>query len=117
MIAPGKRGCGEASPLWGCANVIMPYWMYRYYGNDGIVKSHWDQMEKWMAHEIADGKRDTSMYADELIISRGLGDWCPPTGNGGNRRIPVPESSTAMFYETACLMDELSKELGARIYA
>ena len=112
MIAPGKRGCGEASPLWGCANVIMPYWMYRYYGNDGIVKSHWDQMEKWMAHEIADGKRDTSMYADELIISRGLGDWCPPTGNGGNRRIPVPESSTAMFYETACLMDELSKELG-----
>ena len=112
MIAPGKRGCGEASPLWGCANVIMPYWMYRYYGNDGIVRSHWDQMEKWMAHEIADGQRDKSMYADELIISRGLGDWCPPTGNGGNRRIPVPESSTAMFYETACLMDELSKELG-----
>ena len=112
MIAPGKRGCGEASPLWGCANVIMPYWMYRYYGNDGIVRSHWDQMEKWMAHEIADGQRDKSMYADELIISRGLGDWCPPTGNHGDRRIPVPESSTAMFYETACLMDELSKELG-----
>ena len=112
MIAPGKRGCGEASPLWGCANVIMPYWMYRYYGNDGIVRSHWDQMEKWMAHEIADGQRDKSMYADELIISRGLGDWCPPTGNRGDRRIPVPESSTAMFYETACLMDELSKELG-----
>ena len=112
MIAPGKRGCGEASPLWGCANVIMPYWMYRYYGNDGIVRSHWDQMEKWMAHEIADAKRDKTKYADELIISRGLGDWCPPTGNRGDRRIPVPESSTAMFYETACLMDELSKELG-----
>ena len=112
MIAPGKRGCGEASPLWGCANVIMPYWMYRYYGNDGIVRSHWDQMEKWMQHEINDARNDKSKYEDELIISRGLGDWCPPLGNYHERRIPVPESSTAMFYETACLMDELSRELG-----
>ena len=112
MIAPGKRGCGEASPLWGCANVIMPYWMYRYYGNDGIVRSHWDQMEKWMRHEIDDARNDKSLYEDELIISRGLGDWCPPLGNSHERRVPVPESSTAMFYETACLMDELSKELG-----
>ncbi len=112
MVAPGKRGCGEASPLWGCANVIMPYWMYRYYGNDGIVRSHWDQMEKWMQHEINDAKNDKSLYEDELIISRGLGDWCPPLGNSHERRVPVPESSTAMFYETACLMDELSKELG-----
>lgn len=111
MIAPGKRGCGEASPLWGCANVVMPYWMYRYYGNSTIVRSHWDQMEKWMQHELADGRKDTSMYEDELIISRGLGDWCPPVGNRGDRRIPVPESSTAMFYETACMMDELAQAL------
>lgn len=107
MIAPGKRGCGEASPLWGCANVIMPYWMYRYYGNDGIVRSHWDQMEKWMAHEIADAEKASGDY----VITRGLGDWCPPLGNSHPRRIPITESSTAMFYETACLMDELSKEL------
>ena len=111
MIAPGKRGCGEASPLWGCANVVMPYWMYRYYGNDAIVKSHWDQMEKWMRHEINDAQNDKSLYEDELIISRGLGDWCPPVGNHHARRIPVPESSTAMFYETALMMDELSKAL------
>ncbi len=108
MIAPGKRGCGEASPLWGCANVIMPYWMYRYYGNDSIVKSHWDQMEKWLRHEIADAEKTGGDY----IITRGLGDWCPPVGHSSSRRIPVTESSTAMFYEIARLMDELSKELG-----
>lgn len=107
MIAPGKRGCGEATPLWGCANVIMPYWMYHYYGNASIVKSHWDQMEKWMKHEIDDAESN----GGDCIISRGLGDWCPPVGNGSDRRIPVPESSTAMFYETACMMDELSRAL------
>ena len=107
MIAPGKRGCGEASPLWGCANVIMPYWMYRYYGNDGIVRSHWDQMEKWMQHEIKDAEAATGDY----VITRGLGDWCPPLGNSHERRIPITESSTAMFYETACIMDELAKAL------
>ena len=112
MISPGKRGCGEASPLWGCAQVIMPYWMYRYYGNARVVRDNWDMMEKWVAHEIADGEKDTSMYADPYIISRGLGDWCPPGGEKHGKRMPVPESSTAMFYEICIRMSELSKELG-----
>lgn len=112
MISPGKRGCGEASPLWGCAQVIMPYWMYRYYGNARVVRENWDMMEKWVAHEIADGEKDTSMYADPYIISRGLGDWCPPGGEKHEKRMPVPESSTAMFYEICIRMSELSRELG-----
>ncbi len=111
MISPGKRGCGEASPLWGCAQIIMPYWMYRYYGNERVVRDNWDMMEKWVAHEISDGEKDTSLYADPLIISRGLGDWCPPGGNEHEKRMPVPESSTAMFYEICIRMSELAKEL------
>ncbi len=111
MISPGKRGCGEASPLWGCAQVIMPYWMYRYYGNERVVRDNWDMMEKWIAHEMADGQKDTSVYEDPYIISRGLGDWCPPGGNQSSRRMPVPESSTAMFYEICIRMSELAKEL------
>ena len=112
MISPGKRGCGEASPLWGCAQIIMPYWMYHYYGNTAVVRDNWDMMEKWVAHEIADGVKDTSLYENPYIISRGLGDWCPPGGNDENpRRMPVPESSTAMFYEICIRMDELAKAL------
>ena len=111
MISPGKRGCGEATPLWGCAQVIIPYWMWLYYGNDAVVRRNWDMMEKWVQHEIDDAKNDTSLYEDELIISRGLGDWCPPVGHESDRRIPVPESSTAMFYEIMLRMSELSRWL------
>ena len=104
MIAPGKRGCGEASPLWGCAQVLIPYWMYRYYGDRAVVDDNWDLMCRWVEHEAADAK--------DFIITRGLGDWCPPVGKNSDRRIPVPESSTQMFYEICCRMRELSEELG-----
>ncbi len=113
MIAPGKRGCGEATPLWGCANVIIPYWMYRYYGNASVVRTHWAMMERWMQHELTDAKKNAPETGSDYIITRGLGDWCPPQGNRDiGRRMPVTESSTAMLYETALCMDELSKALG-----
>lgn len=104
MIAPGKRGCGEASPLWGCAQVLIPYWMYRYYGCRAVVEDNWDLMCAWVEHEAADARG--------YIITRGLGDWCPPGGNDRPTRIPVPESSTQMFYEICIRMSELSDELG-----
>ncbi len=113
MIAPGRRGCGEASPLWGCANIIMPYYMYQYYGNESIVRNNWATMEKWVRHEIDDAKNNIAETGSAYIITRGLGDWCNPGGNSPQnpRRMPVEESSTAMFYEIAIRMDELSREL------
>ncbi len=115
MIAPGKRGCGEASPLWGCANVIIPYWLYRYCGNASVVREHWAMMERWVRHELEDAKRNAPETGSDYIITRGLGDWCPPAGNYRNRRrMPVSESSTAMFYEIALRMEELSRELNLR---
>ncbi len=101
MIAPGKRGCGEASPLWGCAQIIIPYYMYHYHGDKEAVSDNWDLMEAWVAHELA--------RAQDYIISEGLGDWCPPEGSDGARRMPVPHSSTLMFYEICSLMAELSE--------
>ncbi len=111
MIAPGKRGCGEATPLWGCANVIIPHRMYRYYGCESVIHENWHMMEKWMAHEIMDARKNVEETGSAYIITRGLGDWCPPVGNRSPRRIPVPESSTAMFYETATIMATLAAEL------
>ncbi len=103
MIAPGKRGCGEASPLWGCAQIIIPYYMYRYCGDREAVIRNFDLMEAWVQHELDD--------ADNYIIRRGLGDWCPPGGETDARRMPVAHSSTLMFYEICIRMAELCREL------
>lgn len=101
MTSPGKRGCGEATPLWGCAQIIIPYYMYKYCGDSYAIKKNFDLMEAWVKHELDRSKN--------YLIDVGLGDWCPPTGNG-EKRIPVIQSSTFMFYEICKLMEEICKE-------
>ncbi|MBP5311672.1 MAG: family 78 glycoside hydrolase catalytic domain [Clostridia bacterium] len=104
MIAPGKRGCGEASPLWGCAQVIIPYWLWKYAGDRHAIRANLDMMKKWLKHECD--------RAEDYVISVGLGDWDPPRGNEWPRRMPVPHSSTMMFYEVAKKLGEICRELG-----
>jgi len=104
MISPGKRGCGEASPLWGCAQIIIPYWMWRYTGNRSVILENIDMMRKWVEHEVARAK--------DYVISEGLGDWAPPVGHQSPRRIPVEQSSTFMFFEICDKMAELSRVFG-----
>ena len=99
MISPGKRGCGEATPLWGCAQIIIPYYLYKYYGDSAAVTNNMDLMKAWVEHELA--------RSDDYIIDVGLGDWCPPGGQGGTRRMPIKHSSTFMFYEICLLMADL----------
>jgi alpha-L-rhamnosidase len=103
MTAPGMRGCGEASPLWGCAQVIIPYYMYRYLGDERVVRDNFDLMEEWVAHELA--------RSNDMIIDVGLGDWAPSGGNQHPRRMPVKHSSTMMFYEICLRMTELIRAL------
>ena len=104
MIAPGKRTCGFGTPLWGCAQVIIPYKLYTLCGDKAVLEENYQYMCDWIEHE--------KNRSEDLIISEGLGDWCPPIGNNGERRIPVKQSSTFMFYETAVIMDEVSRLLG-----
>ncbi len=104
MIAPGKRTCGFGTPLWGCAQVVIPYKLWKLCGDEAVLAENYGYMCDWIEHEI---KR-----SDDLIIKEGLGDWCPPIGNEGKRRIPVEHSSTFMLAETALMMGEISRALG-----
>lgn len=104
MIAPGKRGCGEASPLWGCAQIIIPYYLYRYCGDREAVTQNFDLMEAWVSHELN--------ASEDYIVSHGLGDWCPPSVEGTPPRMPVEHSSTLMFYEICLRMEELCRAFG-----
>jgi alpha-L-rhamnosidase len=104
MIAPGRRKCGFASPLWGCAQIIIPYNMYLYRGDKRILEEYYSNMKEWVAHELE--------RSEKYIISEGLGDWCPPVGEKSPKRIPVPHSSTIMFYEETMKLGEIAEILG-----
>ena len=104
MIAPGKRTCGFGTPLWGCAQVIIPYKLYMLCGDKAVLEENYRYMCDWIEHE--------KNRSEDLIISEGLGDWCPPVGHESERRIPVKHSSTFMFYETTVIMEKVSELLG-----
>ncbi len=104
MIAPGKRTCGDASPLWGCAQVVIPWTMYLYYNDIAVLEKYYPLMKEWVEHEHA--------RSEDYVIGVGLGDWCPPGDVAEGEHIPVPFSSTAEFYHVAVLTAKAADVLG-----
>jgi alpha-L-rhamnosidase len=103
MVAPGKRERERATPDWGTAVVQIPWYAYLYYGDKRILEQHYESMNRWMNH--------LQGMAREYIVSRGLGDWCPP-GSVRPTETPVRSTSTAYFYLDAQIMSAVAKILG-----
>lgn len=103
MIAPGKRLCGVASPDWGTAMVQLPWNLYLYYGNKEKLAKFYPDMKAWVDY--------ISLIAEDGLVTKGLGDWCPP---GGNRFIecPIEFSSSAFHYLDLKIMTQSAKALG-----
>lgn len=103
MIAPGRRLCGVASPDWGTAQVQIPWDIYWYYGNKGILIKSYETMKIWTDY--------ISRLSENYIVPYGLGDWCPPSGNN-TIECPISFSSTAFHYLDVCLMEKTARLLG-----
>ena len=67
-IAPTYGWGANGGPAWAGACVVIPWHMYRYYGDTRILEEHYDRMGKWIAH----------MKKTRGLLPGGLGDWLPP---------------------------------------
>ncbi len=101
-IAVGKRLCQEARPDWGSAYVLLPWYLYQYYGDTDLFTRHYDHLKDWMAY-VAD-------LSEDGIVHQGYGDWCPPNGNK-YMESPVPLTSTAFYFATLEIMATFADEL------
>jgi alpha-L-rhamnosidase len=63
-------GGGGGPGGWGCAAILMPWYMYLYYGDRRILEEHYTMMLSWMEY--------LSEHADQngIIISEEPGSWC-----------------------------------------
>jgi alpha-L-rhamnosidase len=102
-IAVGKRLCEEARPDWGAAIVLLPWYLYTYYDDSDVLACHYDTMKRWISY--------VGSLQESNIVTRGYGDWCPPGGNQ-NMECPVPLSSTAYYYGTLRIMQQVASLLG-----
>ncbi|MDQ2688373.1 MAG: glycoside hydrolase family 78 protein, partial [Armatimonadota bacterium] len=104
MISVGKRLCGVATPDWGMAVVLVPWFSYLHYGDLAIVRDNWDMMTDWIAFLEEFGVHDG-------IVTDGLGDWCPP-GSNAKMEAPPTLTSTALFYQALRHMAFFAVRLG-----
>lgn len=94
------------SPEWGSAYVIDPWFLYQWYGDRGILESHFDGMKRYVEY--------LGSKSDGHIVSHGLGDWCDlgPGAPGYSQLTPMPLTATAIYYYDICIVAETARLLG-----
>ena len=98
-LAPVDR---DGAPAWADAGVIVPWLMYRRYGDRRLVARHWDAMERYMAHLLRHNP-------DPLWTARrnnDYGDWLSVGAD-----TPKDVLATAYWAWDARLMAEMARVL------
>ncbi len=95
------EGGGGGTP-WGSAIVILPWEMYRFYGDVRILKTNYTPMKKWL--DYLTRHRD----AKGLIVEKNLGEWVPPDSTA----IPPSLVSTAYYFHDVTLLSKIARILG-----
>jgi alpha-L-rhamnosidase len=68
-VAPRLMGGGNAA--WEDAGVVCTYRMYEMYGDTGVIRQHWAELEKYMEHlaKVSPGYlRPSGSYGDWLLL-------------------------------------------------
>ena len=95
---------GGGGTAWGSAYVIVPWYMYLYYGDHHILAGHYDGMKKWI------GYLENQVNADGIVNETMLGEWVPPQPT----EIPPSFVSTAYYYFNLDLMSRIAAVLGKK---
>ncbi len=94
------------SPEWGSASVIIPWQLFRWYGDKEILKKAYPMMKRYV--EYLNG------MAQENILDYGLGDWYDlgPKHPGEAQLTPKAVTATTIFYYDLQLVIQTAKLFG-----
>ena len=96
------------SPEWGSASVIVPWLLYKWYGDAGIIKEAYPMMAKYLAYLQKKSKNN--------ILNYGLGDWYDngPLRPGVVQLTPKGLTATAIYYYDASLLSSMATMLNKK---
>ncbi len=89
---------GGGGTAWGAAYVIIPWYMYLYYGDLQILKRHYNGMKHWIEY------LENSLDEDGILRNQGLGEWVPPE----MVEIPIDFVNTAYYFHCCTLMKKIA---------
>ncbi len=100
------QGGFRDSPEWGSAAVIIPWQIYKWYGNKEILEKAYPMMKRYI--EYLESK------ADNNIISHGLGDWYDlgPKYPGEAQLTPKAVTATSIYYYDIQIISKAAELLG-----
>ncbi|WP_310558559.1 family 78 glycoside hydrolase catalytic domain [Flavobacterium sp.] len=90
------------SPEWGSASVIVPWLVYKWYGDKEVLAKAYPMMEKYMSYLQSRTK--------DNILNYGLGDWYDlgPKKPGESQLTPKAITATAIYYYDLKLLEKMS---------
>lgn len=103
------------SPEWGSACVLLPWYVYQWYGDKTILAESYDMMKKYVAY--------LGSQAKDHLLAYGLGDWFDlgPKQPGVSQLTPLGLTATAFYYYDAAILSKtaalLNDPAGAALYA
>ncbi|MGQ5397955.1 family 78 glycoside hydrolase catalytic domain [Cohnella sp. M.A.Huq-80] len=98
---------GGGGPGWGSAYVIVPWLIYRAYGDLSILRDHYAGMRKW-AEYLRGCTDDGCIVVREEPGSWCLGDWCIP----GSIELPEQVVNTYFHGYVTKLLGRIAHALG-----
>ncbi|MCX6134284.1 MAG: family 78 glycoside hydrolase catalytic domain [Ignavibacteriales bacterium] len=102
--SPYIQGNGtDGAPGWGDAGVIVPWYMYRCYGDTRIIEGHYEAMNRWMKY-LADSNAD---HIRNTLRNNDYGDWLSI-----DAETPKDLLATAFWAYDAKLMSDMAGAIG-----
>ena len=94
----------RGAPAWGDAGVIVPWTMFRIYGDTRLVERHYDAMTRWMSYLLEANPN----LLRQRKMGNNYGDWLSPRGD----RTPKDLLGTAYWAYDARLLSEMATAIG-----
>jgi alpha-L-rhamnosidase len=107
-IAPEFTVFGDGfrdSPEWGSAAVLLPWYVYQWYGDKQVLADSYDMMKRYLAF--------LDKQSDNGILSEGLGDWYDlgPKHPGVSQLTSKGVTATAIFYYDLTIIGKIAAML------
>lgn len=93
------------SPEWGSNSIIMPWYLYEWYGDERVLSKAYPMMQSYLSYLQTKEK--------DGIVTHGLGDWYDigPKPPGVSQLTPLGLTATSIYYYDLMIMVKIAKLL------
>lgn len=100
------NGFFRDSPEWGSAAIILPWYLYQWYGDKAVLMDNYNMMQRYIRYLESKSIGHTLSY--------GLGDWYDigPERSGFSQLTPLGLTATATYYYDLEILQKIAALIG-----